>query len=60
MRDLSPADQERCARDLAEATGTDRLDTVARAWQETAAAVAEGLGRVEPKWLDQHAAVERP
>ncbi|GAB3616546.1 hypothetical protein GCM10027416_11030 [Okibacterium endophyticum] len=59
-RALSPADQEACARDLAEATGTERLDAVARAWRETATAVAEGLGRAEPEWLDEPATVERP
>ncbi|WP_426311283.1 hypothetical protein [Cellulosimicrobium sp. E-16] len=60
MRALSPADQEACARDLADAADTERLDAVLRAWHETATAVAEGLGRDEPEWLDEPAAVERP
>lgn len=60
MHALSPADQEACARDLADAAGTERLDGVLRAWQETATAVAEGLGHDEPEWLDEPAAVERP
>lgn len=60
MRTLSPADQEACARDLAGAAGTDHQEAALRAWQETAAAVAEGLGRDEPEWLDEPAAVERP
>lgn len=60
MRALSPADQEACARDLAEAAGTERLGADARAGQETASAVAEDRGRAAPEWLDQLVAVERP
>ncbi|WP_420914160.1 hypothetical protein [Arsenicicoccus piscis] len=70
MLALSPADRQTCALDLIDAarasfsTGQPQLAIAElTSWQETAAAVAAGLGRVDVAWLgDDHPAgvVERP
>ena len=65
MLDLSPEDRVACRQDLAEAVRAGRPRRVLaelRSWRETAAAVAAGVGRGEPEWLDDDdaAVVERP
>lgn len=40
--------------------GTQRMDAELTAWKETATAVAAGLGRTEPEWLEKPRAVDRP
>ena len=70
MLALSPADRETCARDLVDAarasfsTGQSHLAIAElTSWQETASAVAAGLGRADLEWLDDNDAaevVERP
>lgn len=69
MLALSGEDRAACARDLAEAAraslSAGRPHPVLaelRSWRETATALAAGLGRGEPEWLDGDAAavVERP
>lgn len=69
MLALSPDDRSTCAQDLVDAArasfSTDQPHLVLAeltSWKETASAVAAGLGRGEPEWLegDDAVVVERP
>ncbi|QTX03659.1 prevent-host-death protein [Agromyces archimandritae] len=67
MLALSPADRANCARELVDAarasfaTGQAHLAASELiAWQETASAVAAGLGFTPVDWLDDAERVERP
>jgi PHD/YefM family antitoxin component YafN of YafNO toxin-antitoxin module len=67
MLALSPADRELCAKELLEAsrasfaTGQAHLAVAElTAWQETAIAIAAGLGRTPVEWLENDELVERP
>lgn len=68
MLALSPEDRAACAQDLVDAArasfSTDQPHRVLAeltSWKETATAIAAGLGRDEPQWLDEDdAVVERP
>jgi hypothetical protein len=64
---LCPADQAACAQDLVDAArasfSTDQPHLVLAeltSWMETATAIAAGLDRSEPDWLDDDVAVKRP
>jgi len=67
MLALSPEDRVTCAQDLVDAArasfSTDQPHLVLAeltSWKETATAIAAGLGRGEPEWLDgDDAVVER-
>ncbi|UVO11491.1 prevent-host-death protein [Mycobacterium sp. SVM_VP21] len=68
MLALPPGDRSSCAQDLVDAarasfsTGQPHLVLAElTSWQETATAIAAGLGRGEPEWLgDNDVVVERP
>lgn len=67
MLALSPADRERCARDLLDAarasfsTGQAHLAIAElTSWRETAVAIAAGLAATPVEWLDGAPLVERP
>lgn len=70
MLSLSPGDRASCARDLVDAArasfSTDQPHLILAeltSWKETATAIAGGLDRGEPEWLDDaddDAVVERP
>lgn len=67
MLALSPEDRATCAQDLIDAArasfSTDQPHLVLAeltSWKETATAIAAGLGRGEPEWLDDDVVVERP
>lgn len=68
MLALSPDDRATCAQDLVDAArasfSTDQPHLVLAeltSWKETATAIAAGLNRGEPEWLDDDdAVVERP
>ncbi len=67
MLALSPEDRVTCASALLEAarasfsTGQPHLAVAElTSWQETATAVAAGLGAAPVEWLDTEAQVERP
>lgn len=60
MLALSYEDRVTCARDLAAAALRGELQQELTSWRETAAALAAGLGREEPEWLDPGGTVERP
>jgi PHD/YefM family antitoxin component YafN of YafNO toxin-antitoxin module len=68
MLALSSEDRATCAQDLVDAArasfSTDQPHLVLAeltSWKETATAIAAGLGRGEPEWLDDDdVAVERP
>lgn len=67
MLALSLEDRAVCAQDLVDAArasfSTDQPHLVLAeltSWRETATAVAAGMGRQEPEWLDDDAVVKRP
>ncbi|MFL0289156.1 hypothetical protein ACJH6H_28360 [Mycobacterium sp. SMC-21] len=70
MLSLSPGDRASCAQDLVDAArasfSTDQSQLILAeltSWKETATALAAGLDRGEPEWLDDgddDAVVERP
>lgn len=67
MLALSPEDRAICAQDLVDAArasfSTDQPNLVLAeltSWKETATALAAGLGRGEPEWMDDDVVVERP
>lgn len=67
MLALSPEDRAICAQDLVDAarasfsTGQPCLVLAElTSWEETAAAIAAGLNRGEPEWLDDGDVVKRP
>jgi PHD/YefM family antitoxin component YafN of YafNO toxin-antitoxin module len=67
MLALSENDRRQCARDLLDAaraslaTGRAHLAVAElTSWQETATAIAAGLGRTPVEWLDGDEPVERP
>ncbi|WP_291037209.1 prevent-host-death protein [Herbiconiux sp.] len=67
MLALSPADRERCARDLVDAarasfaTGHHHLIAAElTSWRETASALAAGLHDSPVDWLDDELLVDRP
>jgi hypothetical protein len=67
MLALSSEDRATCAQDLVHAArasfSTDQPHLVLAeltSWKETATAIAAGLGRGEPEWLDDDVTVERP
>jgi dsDNA-binding SOS-regulon protein len=67
MLALSAEDREQCAKELLEAarasfaTGQAHLAFAElTAWQETATAIAAGLGRAPVEWLEVDETVERP
>lgn len=67
MLALSSEDQSACAQDLVDAArasfSTDQPHLVLAeltSWKETATAIAAGLGRIEPEWLEDDVAVKRP
>lgn len=67
MLALSQEDQQSCARDVIDATrvslSTNQPQLVMselRSWEETAAAIAAGLGNIDSGWFDEGKIVERP
>ena len=67
MLALKPADRDRCAREVLDAarasfaTGQPHLAVSEMlAWEETAVAIAAGLGQSPVEWLDDDIDVERP
>ncbi len=67
MLALSLEDRAICAQDLVDAArasfSTDQPHLVLAeltSWKETATALAAGLGRGEPEWMDDEVVVERP
>ena len=67
MLALSPADQTTCSRDVLHAarasfsTGQGHLAlSTLTSWQETAAAIAAGLGDEPVEWIEDSPSVERP
>ena len=67
MLALSPEDRAICAQDLVDAAQASFSTTQPHlvlaeltSWKETATAIAAGLGRREPEWLDDDVVVKRP
>lgn len=67
MLALTPEDRTTCAQDLAAAArtsfSTDQphpLLSQLTSWQETATAIAAGLGRNKPEWLDANDITVQP
>jgi hypothetical protein len=67
MLALSPEDQKTCAQEVLKAakasfsTGQAHLAlSTLTSWQETATAIAAGLGEEPVQWIDDSPAVERP
>ncbi|WP_073964613.1 hypothetical protein [Streptomyces sp. CB02460] len=64
---LSPSDRETCAQDLIDAARASLASNQPHlalaeltSWEETATAVAAGLGCTDPEWLGPDETVERP